>query len=225
MIICHPLKLIFLKTKKTGGTSFEVALSKYCSTDCIITPISPADELVRTQLGHAGPVNFLESSRLGALEAGHVNFGIRGDMANHCSAEFVRSCVGQEMFENYTVVSIHREPKHFLISQYFFRIPDTSQQEKVPFSVWYELNKRNVLENYRIAPVKGELKCDVVFTYETLEDQITASEHLPNDFWGVYSQLRLKGSYRSPDSLDADAFYARNGIDPSELNVILKSRL
>ncbi len=39
MIICHPLKLIFIKTKKVGGTSFEVTLSSFCDDDSIITPI------------------------------------------------------------------------------------------------------------------------------------------------------------------------------------------
>jgi len=39
MIICPPLKLIFIKTKKVGGTSSEIALSSFCDDDSIITPI------------------------------------------------------------------------------------------------------------------------------------------------------------------------------------------
>jgi hypothetical protein len=52
VIICHPLKLIFMKTKKVGGTSFEIALSSFCDDDSIITPISPADEQIRAGLGY-----------------------------------------------------------------------------------------------------------------------------------------------------------------------------
>lgn len=39
MIICHPLSLIIIKTQKVGGTSLEIALSKYYGPACIITPI------------------------------------------------------------------------------------------------------------------------------------------------------------------------------------------
>lgn len=225
MIVCHPLKLIFLKTKKVGGTSFEVALSKYCSTSCVITPISPADECVRAERGYAGPRNYLESSRLGIKEVGHLNYGIVGDMANHCGADYVRDCVGEGIFNSYTIVSIHREPQDFLISQYFFRMSSPDQQQQTPFAAWYANNKRNVLENYHIAPLKGGSRCDVTFDYEKLESQIAECDFLPKDFWQVFSQLRLKGSYRSPESLNVDDFYASHGIDPSELNAILKPHL
>jgi hypothetical protein len=43
MNISHELKLIFIKTKKVGGRSFEIALSKYCGPGCVITPISLDD--------------------------------------------------------------------------------------------------------------------------------------------------------------------------------------
>ena len=64
MIICHGLKLIFVKTKKTGGTSFEIALSKYCNADDIVCDISEGDELIRADLGFQGPVNFRRTLEL-----------------------------------------------------------------------------------------------------------------------------------------------------------------
>ena len=44
MIISHEHKFIFLKTRKTAGTSIELALSQLCGPNDIITPISPNDE-------------------------------------------------------------------------------------------------------------------------------------------------------------------------------------
>lgn len=49
MIISHKYKFIFLKTKKTAGTSFEIALSRYLGEDDVVTPISPECEALRQE--------------------------------------------------------------------------------------------------------------------------------------------------------------------------------
>ncbi len=51
MIISHKYKFIFLKTKKTAGTSIEISLSRYCGDKDIITPIMFEDEKIRADLG------------------------------------------------------------------------------------------------------------------------------------------------------------------------------
>ena len=50
MILSHRYRYLFLKTNKTAGTSIEIALSKFCGPDDIITPISPEDEAIRRRL-------------------------------------------------------------------------------------------------------------------------------------------------------------------------------
>ena len=54
MIISHKHKFIFVKTRKTAGTSLEIGLSEHCGAQDVITPISPKDELLRASLGFRG---------------------------------------------------------------------------------------------------------------------------------------------------------------------------
>src|SRR5258706_13533067 len=59
MIISHVYKFIFIKTNKTAGTSIEIALSRFCGDDDVITPISQEDEAIRRSLGYRGPQNYM----------------------------------------------------------------------------------------------------------------------------------------------------------------------
>ena len=44
MIVNHKYKFIFIKSFKTAGTSLEIALSKFCTKDDIITSIVEEDD-------------------------------------------------------------------------------------------------------------------------------------------------------------------------------------
>ena len=57
MIVSHRHKFIFLKTRKTAGTSIEIGLSKYCGAGDIISRILDHGEAIRQQLGYLGPQN------------------------------------------------------------------------------------------------------------------------------------------------------------------------
>jgi hypothetical protein len=51
LILCNEFKFIFIKGKRVGGTSVEMALSTICGSRDVITPIAPIDELARMKLG------------------------------------------------------------------------------------------------------------------------------------------------------------------------------
>jgi hypothetical protein len=53
VIISHTHRFIFIKTRKTAGTSIEISLSRYCGESDILTPITLADEPLRGVLGLA----------------------------------------------------------------------------------------------------------------------------------------------------------------------------
>ena len=103
MIVSHKHKFIFLKTQKTAGTSIEIALSKHCGPDDIITPISSEDEKLRKKFGNLGPQNYVSPI---------WDYGVR-DLAkrllrdrrklrfyNHISANVVRAHVGEHVWNS-----------------------------------------------------------------------------------------------------------------------------
>lgn len=53
MILSRSRNFIFVKTRKTGGTSVEIALSAFCGEEDIVTLITPIDETLRLEKGRA----------------------------------------------------------------------------------------------------------------------------------------------------------------------------
>lgn len=81
MIASFLHRFIFIKTRKTGGTSVEIVLSSWCGPDDICTALAPEDELLRQEYGgaprnHSGDAG-LEAAHLAAIRSGDVE-AIRG---------------------------------------------------------------------------------------------------------------------------------------------------
>jgi len=106
MIISHKHRFIFIKTKKTAGTSIEIALSGICGPDDIITPISPKDEATRQALGYRGPQNHV-------LPSGEQFY-------NHIRAHVVRWAVGEQIWRDYYTFCFERNPWDKAISWYYW---------------------------------------------------------------------------------------------------------
>jgi len=49
MIISHKHKFIFIKTRKTAGTSIEIFLSQFCGKNDTLTPIGEGESLRKEQ--------------------------------------------------------------------------------------------------------------------------------------------------------------------------------
>ena len=93
MILSHEHKFIFLRTKKTAGTSIELALSDLCGPDDIITPLTGEDEARRA--GRRGAQNWRlhswwKSPRL--LKRAWFKFSAKDyGFYNHMKAEEMRA--------------------------------------------------------------------------------------------------------------------------------------
>ncbi|ATG35539.1 hypothetical protein PhaeoP23_01390 [Phaeobacter piscinae] len=198
MIICHPLKLIFIKTKKVGGTSFEIALSSYCDENSIITPISPKDEEIRKALSYPGPQNHQTQTWPDGNEGKQAFF-------NHMTAGQIRAAVPQEIWESYTKITIWRDPYDAIISRYYWEGMD---KRNIPFDLFVE-NFRSVLsENRRIAPLGGPNSPDIFLRYEHLEEDVNALG--VDDLWARFSSLSAKAALRPKSGADPATLFAKH---------------
>lgn len=184
MIVCHPLKLIFLKTKKTAGTSFEIALSSYCGPECIITPITPDDEEMRRGLGYMGAQNYSRPTWPDGTTSD-------GSFYNHMSSSEVKRLVPAEVWANYRKVTIVRDPFDAMISRYHW---EGAEKTGLDFGKFVDSFRSMLAENSVIAPSDGPYALD---TYLQFEDLRTGIDSLNVDgLWERFSQIRAKSKHR-----------------------------
>src|SRR6056297_785309 len=110
MIISHKHKFVFIKTTKTAGTSVEIALSKHCGEQDVITPIMPEDEAIRTKCGYRGPQNYLPS----------LPDGTELKLNNHAHAIRALRVIGKQAWKKYFTFSFERNPFDRVVSAYHF---------------------------------------------------------------------------------------------------------
>jgi len=205
MIICHPLKIIFVKTKKVGGTSFEIALANYCSENCIITKISPADEKLRKEHGYRTAQNFDFSSPVNHLKFWHKNFGFKGQFQNHIESDKIKRQIPIAVWDEYTKIAIHRNPFEVLVSKYFWNQRNIEVRNRMPFSEWILKYPQKATMNLRIAPINGEFSVDKIIRYEALEQDINALGI--DGLWTLFSSIKAKGNIRPKDGPITNAMY------------------
>jgi hypothetical protein len=160
VIVSHQHRLIFLKTRKTAGTSVEIALSRVCGPDDIITPLAEEDEALRTTLGGRGPQH-----------AASPPLPLKP--FNHMPARAVRRLVGRKVWRGYYRFTIERNPWDLVVSQYFWRY---RAAEGPPFDEWVRSPAVQELaeKNQRIYRLGGDVAVDRVLRFESLSADVAA---------------------------------------------------
>lgn len=198
MIISSKLKIIFVKTKKTAGTSFEIALSKFCNSNDVITPITPSDESTRQSLGFRGAQNFRDVL--------WEDYGMRvdGSYYNHMPVSQIRATIPPEIFHNYKKITIYRNPFDAAISRYFW---EGGPRLGLDFQQYVEKYPQHLKENISIAPLSGENTCDVYLKYENLREDM--KRHDLENVWQVFANLSAKSDKRPKTGTSMSDIYRK----------------
>jgi len=186
MLISHPSRFIYLKTRKTGGTSVEIYFERYC-----VDPTPCVQEI---------------HNRAAAVSEWGI-VGSRGSVDetwfNHMPASRIRELIGNEIWGTYYKFCVVRNPFDKVVSQFWFELSPQFRNMlgKADFSL--------VRQVFNAWTVQMRFPSDQwIYTIDDVPtvDRFIRFERLQNDLEAVCHHLavpwqperlgRYKGNYR-----------------------------
>ena len=196
MIVSHRHRFIFLKTKKTAGTSVEVLLSKYCGSEDIVTKVEPEEDghLPRNWQGRG---DFLKDLR-SISPQWHRSilrrwlFGER--FFNHMPAELIRYRLGEKVWNSYFKFTIERHPLEKTRSHFLMQRARSGGR----LSLDEYFRRGRFCTNYPIyTDRQNAMAVDKVLRFENLEKELCETLSALNVEHNKVELPRAKSSYRA----------------------------
>lgn len=203
MIVSYLHNFIFIKTKKTGGSSVEMMLAPPCGPDDIITPLGNQAELAR---GNGEPLcrNFADDpaweeelrtiikgkrpqARRKAFEAKH-----KPKFFNHMPANRIKALVAPAFWDRAVKITSERHPYEKAVSLAYFTFKSASSFEAHLDQV---VRKRGYVGHHLYSNGE-EVIVDEFIRLETLrDDMLRVADKLglpvPNEIARAKSRTRL----------------------------------
>ena len=204
MIISHKYKFIFIKSFKTAGTSLEIALSKFCDKEDVITPLISEDENIRKKLNYRGPQNYQ-------------------GMTEHMSAQEIKQKINPEIFHNYLKFVTVRDPFDQIISAYYWHNESKKKERKLfffkkrekSFAEFFKIKAKNIYKDeYNRYTDNNVVIVDKFLKYENLKEDIANLSKrlkLPENLYNALSGIKAKSSARPRNTrtLELDEDYKK----------------
>ena len=188
MIVCHNYRFIFIKTRKTAGSSVEIALSRLCRDGDIVTSLSAerGEETLRQQEGGYGPAGHLKSlfAHKGLKEWRRLL--LRGQWASygqHMTAKEIKRLVGSEIWNNYLKITIERNPWDRALSRYWWQKYRWEERGRTGFPSiseylrWLEEHKPHWISNWGHYTIRNKIAVDRVLFFENLAIDLVRLAH------------------------------------------------
>jgi CheY-like chemotaxis protein len=156
MILSHEHKFIFLRTKKTAGTSIELALTELCGPQDVITPLTEIDEARRAN--GRGPQNWRLHGWWGSprplLKRRWFKFTAADyGFYNHMPAAEARARIGDKVWQSYFKFAFDRNPWDRQVSWYFYKTK--SKRWRPNFERFMGNKRRAYVDNYQLYTIDG----------------------------------------------------------------------
>lgn len=198
MIISHKHKFIFIKTRKTAGTSLEIALSSICDKDDIITTITPEDEIKRKELGFTSAQNYhipLRKYKRSDLS----NLITKGQLAiyySHMPAQEIKDYIGHNIWNSYYKFCFERNPFDKVVSHYYWINSTLSEKYDSIYEYMCD-GYLSRIKGYDLYAINKMIAVNDVFKYEDLANALkTISDRLNLNKVLTLPAYKAKSQYR-----------------------------
>lgn len=184
MIVSHRHRFIFIKTRKTAGTSVEVFLSQLAGPDAIVTPeeLEEPGHVPRNWRG-AWNCNFLPAMRadpsgLGPfLRRPRARLGLYRNYWNHMPAWLARAKLGEETWDGYFKFCFERNPWDKFVSLYWWEMREggwyARRNGKLPtLEEFIDQPRSRRAADWHLYTIDDELAVDAVGRFENLADDL-----------------------------------------------------
>jgi len=171
MIISHKHKFIFIKTKKTASTSLEIALSRICGEEDIITPNDKRDEILKKKYAGLAPQNYsLPYKHYGLKDWAKLILRKEKKMfKHHNTAEEIKKYISKDIWDSYYKFCFERHPLDKAISHYFWlgrRVKFNSVQDYI------DNGGIDRIRGFHSYSINGKVAVDKVYKYENLDESL-----------------------------------------------------
>lgn len=168
MILSDKHKFIFLKTKKTAGTSIEIELSSLLEREAVVTPfgVSEADHQPRNYQGFWNPIFELMDPKISTRKT-IGDFFRRKRFYNHIPAHILRYRVGRKRWRTYYKFCVERDyvtktKSH--INMHIFKGRCSNKDEY--------FQKQNYCLNNVMYTIDGEVVVNKIICFQKLDQQL-----------------------------------------------------
>lgn len=175
MIISHKYKFIFIKTRKTAGSSIQIYLSEQCGESDIVSTIDRPERPYRPRnyRGFYNPLpELMERKSAGGVMKTLGRFFTLKKFQSHIKAREVRERVPKDIWEGYYKFTVDRNPWDKVLSHYHFaRQRYDRYADDISFDEY--LRTADLPYNYRkYTDHQGNIMVDRVVRYENLNEEL-----------------------------------------------------
>ena len=182
MILSHKYKFIFIKTRKTAGSSIEYNLSKCLGEKDVLTPL---DNILHTE--DAVSRNYVIHNRFSIVlrELGLIKLSkyFRDEFNTHEHCMKIKRMIGSRIWNSYFKFCVEREPVDKCLSYYFMRKNSPYSKPSRKKMSWDHFVKKG---NF---PVDDDF---YVYKNNLMVDKIIKFENLNSEFSEVLNYLNIK---------------------------------
>lgn len=186
MIYLRDRNLLFLKPRKTAGTSVEIALSCNAGPADIVTPLVLGDELTRRELGGQFPINWSDPAierdyaeeverHLDSAELNKTFFKYKTSrFFNHMRPKEVVEAASERFLLGSEVVTMRRHPYEVFASQVYYFM--TYQKLETTFAKLADELANKVYTNVAYYGYQDRFLPRFVIRYEHLKEDLRQLE-------------------------------------------------